>query len=68
MAEWYFTSAPDMPAGSGYWIVQARSKKAARELANRYCPDHRWSFMYRELEALHPLDRRYLGRIDRRGM
>ena len=62
----YVTTAANMPHGSGYWEIGAHDEDEARQLAFAHCPEGRWSFMYRNLEDIHPLDRKRHGFIGAR--
>ena len=58
---YYVTVASNMPDGPGYYEIHAPSEGDAREAAFSRLPDGRWSFLYRSLDAIHPLDRIRLG-------
>ncbi len=59
----FITSASNMPLGAGYVEVEADDRDHARHLAFKYMPDGRWSFDYKALDDIHPLDRKLKGRI-----
>jgi len=62
--DFFVTVSTTMPGGPGYYKITAPSEAAARQAAFDFCPDGRWSFMYRELEHVHELDRTLLGEFE----
>ncbi len=64
----YVTIASNQPGGMGCYEIHATSQDHARALAFKYCPDGRWSFLYKTLEEVHALDRRRHGVITSDGV
>lgn len=68
MTTFYVTSTGTMALGVGCVEIEAADEYTARQLAFKHMPDGRWSFLYDTLAAVHPLDRRILGKITEAGL
>lgn len=60
MKSYYFTTAPNHPLGSGFWIVLASNSATAREIMFRE-KGIKWSHQYTDLADIHPLDNKCHG-------
>lgn len=61
--KFFITSASNMPLGAGYVEIEADDRDHARHLAFTHMPDGRWSFDYKALDDVHPMDRVCRGYI-----